>query len=683
MPMRSKVDEIAAQPHYASLLATHPLFRNSPKNERQQLAGLFTTELFQSGDILVAEGSIVDSIYFIISGRAEVKKFVLSNGKNEMQPIAVLSSGDSIGLTDKGIFSSTGARTATIIALEKVVAIKLDIKQFHDFLATHPDTHSSILDNVNLLLRMHFLKEAAPFSELPISRLHQLAERVEEITVPQGTTLFEEGDIGNDCYLISSGRIEISINDESKKKILSELETHDIFGEAALLLDIPRNATALALETSTLLVLNRILFIDLIGSETSTSESLMLLQHVRSRPLRVPHAELFTQKKADGEEIITLKNSAMNKYFRLSKYGLFIWERLNGANSLNDITIAFYKKFNIFNPGAISNIILDLHRNGFIYLDRVNAEQSMQKLPFVVKSLIWIRRFAEARWALSNVDAWLTRTYQRYIWIFYTRVGQFLLALIAMSGFIVFALHFSHAANLLNASPVKWRLLFFAYALSLFTFVLHELAHAYTTKAFGRHVYCFGVGWFWLRPMAFCDTSDMWLSSKKARVAVDLAGIYLNLIVAGIAGWCMLPLNAEWTIVFWIFALINYLTVMANLSPAMELDGYYTLMDILDKPNLRELTIEWLVDDVFNSNRPRNSFFSHLRQHWEAVIYCLITIVYIIFIGMILPYIIANYLLHGFFDVRNPFISLLVVCGIVLLSGLSMWGELKKKRAIK
>ncbi len=47
------------------------------------------------------------------------------------------------------------------------------------------------------------------------------------------------------------------------------------------------------------------------------------------------------------------------------------------------------------------------------------------------------------------------------------------------------------------------------------------------TKYYGHEVHYMGVGWYWLRPVAFTDTSDMWLSTKKPRVMVNLAGILL------------------------------------------------------------------------------------------------------------------------------------------------------------
>ena len=49
-----------------------------------------------------------------------------------------------------------------------------------------------------------------------------------------------------------------------------------------------------------------------------------------------------------------------------------------------------------------------------------------------------------------------------------------------------------------------------------------------------------GIGWYWFGPVAYVDTSDMWLAGKWPRVAVSLAGPYSNIVLAGAAalvGW--------------------------------------------------------------------------------------------------------------------------------------------------
>src|SRR6266853_154246 len=85
-----------------------------------------------------------------------------------------------------------------------------------------------------------------------------LAKVVDELNVPAGHTLFQAGDPGDSLFIVQSGQIELFIKDTAGQKIvLTTAEQGDMFGELAMLDTGPRTATALALEESEVLVLDR------------------------------------------------------------------------------------------------------------------------------------------------------------------------------------------------------------------------------------------------------------------------------------------------------------------------------------------------------------------------------------------------------------------------------------------
>jgi len=104
-----------------------------------------------------------------------------------------------------------------------------------------------------------------------------------------------------------------------------------------------------------------------------------------------------------------------------------------------------------------------------------------------------------------------------------------------------------------------------------------------------------GVGWYWFGPIAFVDTSDSWAASRAQRILVSAAGLATNLLLASIASaiafWSPMPLVA---VAAWQFALTAYIGVIENLNPLLEYDGYYMLVDLLDRPNLRRQSLQWL-----------------------------------------------------------------------------------------
>lgn len=85
-----------------------------------------------------------------------------------------------------------------------------------------------------------------------------LAAVVDELTVPEGHTLFQAGDPGDSLFIIRSGEIELFIKDTAGQRIvLTTAQAGDMFGELAMLDTGPRTATALALTESEVLVLDR------------------------------------------------------------------------------------------------------------------------------------------------------------------------------------------------------------------------------------------------------------------------------------------------------------------------------------------------------------------------------------------------------------------------------------------
>ena len=108
----------------------------------------------------------------------------------------------------------------------------------------------------------------------------------------------------------------------------------------------------------------------------------------------------------------------------------------------------------------------------------------------------------------------------------------------------------------------------------------HEAAHAFTVKYFGRQVHGAGLGWHWVSPVFFVDTSDMWMAERWPRILVSLAGPYANFLLGSLAAlMTVLSLDHLVSSVFLCFALGNYLTTLINLLPIFHYDGHSALQD--------------------------------------------------------------------------------------------------------
>jgi putative peptide zinc metalloprotease protein len=222
-----------------------------------------------------------------------------------------------------------------------------------------------------------------------------------------------------------------------------------------------------------------------------------------------------------------------------------------------------------------------------------------------------------------------------------------------------------------------WLLLFWIPA-TLVALLVHEAGHAFTTKHFGREVPRVGIGWYWFEPVAYVDTSDMWLEGGWPRIAVSLAGPYTNLVIgslASIAAW-FVP-NVVLSAVLWEFALLSYLGVLLNLNPLMEFDGYFVLSDHLEKPNLRPRALSWLGRDLIPALRTSGG----LKGYQLELFYGLASVLYIALMA-VLTVVLYRLVVQGWMEGILPEVlaaglAWVLAATVVVLAVLSVLGELR------
>lgn len=80
------------------------------------------------------------------------------------------------------------------------------------------------------------------------------------VEVPAGTTIFQEGDAGEEMYGVVEGTVEL----HSAGKVVRTLGPDDVFGEMALVDRTPRSATAVAATDCVLAAIDRRRFLFLV-----------------------------------------------------------------------------------------------------------------------------------------------------------------------------------------------------------------------------------------------------------------------------------------------------------------------------------------------------------------------------------------------------------------------------------
>ena len=125
------------------------------------------------------------------------------------------------------------------------------------------------------------LLENPLFAKVPPSNVRAMLGRLQRVELPAGSAVLREGDIGDCCYFLKSGRAEVIRGAGSAHQVLAELEVGACFGEEALLADQPRNASVTLLEDGVVLRLDRQDFFALLKApvvaEVSFGEATRLL----------------------------------------------------------------------------------------------------------------------------------------------------------------------------------------------------------------------------------------------------------------------------------------------------------------------------------------------------------------------------------------------------------------------
>lgn len=673
--MKSRIGTSLSLAKRLSLLTNFPCFESFSKQNLQELADLFTEIEFQPGDKIVIEEEPVDSFFILVEGTAEVTHLLKRKTRKIKKTIlAVLTKGESIGLNDSGFYSLTGMRTATVTALTKIKALKMDLTIIKKFLL-QKQLEGKLLENTEQMLRLQLIKTALPFVKLSHERLLWLSSHIEKEFYPAGVCIFKQGEVGDKCYLIQSGTVNILHTDENnKKRSLAVLKSPALFGEATLITQAVRNASAYTMTDCELLSIQQKYFTELLEQESDVAKMFMNLMIDRGRPIKNKVVTINTRITQDKQIITILKNPQSGTYFQLSKEGAFIWKKLDGNHTMQEITLELADKFKVFAPHVTAALILKLSKAGFLEDSDYYAGGQIESQSIWTKALTYIQDILVKRISFGDADSWLTYLYHHFIRFFYTKYVQVIFAFITILGCFAFASTSGPVLGFIAKKRITLLLLFSLIPFGVLEVFLHELGHAFTAKAFGREVHTMGIGWYWLTPIAFVDTSDMWLSNRKARMIVNVSGIYVDLIIAGFVAICIWFTQSLYVqCVLWLCALYAYLRALKMLNPFQDSDGYYLLMDWLDKNRLRYKAIIWLIKKFPLSIDK----FTFSKKNRPEMIYWLACVIYL-FLIVIVAILIQDIVFNIFGIHENIYIRLILPLLVVLISSLIIRAEIRR-----
>jgi len=318
------------------------------------------------------------------------------------------------------------------------------------------------------------------------------------------------------------------------------------------------------------------------------------------KPRRLPQTEWEVTAQptgADGARHFVLKNLRQDSYLLLSSKEYYLWEYFDGRYSLEEIARAFHLVFGAFDYALIRQLLAKLYNCGVIESQHAI---DLQSSPAEATGRRWSRSFA---WGLRK---WRGLSFRiphadRFCSVLYDRGGFLLfhpltfwasiaLAVLALTLALWFGSNAGNFAYFFKTRPALITSVMLATV--LIVSLLHVLVHALACKAYGRRVR--ELGFFLLQgivPTFYADVTDIFMSSRRVRVMVDLAGPMVEVVLgsAAILGAHASSPGIEQALLFGI-GITLWESALINLYPFnfLEMDGYNILADLLAMPMLRQ-----------------------------------------------------------------------------------------------
>ena len=128
--------------------------------------------------------------------------------------------------------------------------------------------------------KVELIKKVPLFSKLKKKELEDVAHIADELDLPKGKVMAEEGDRGREFFVLLEGEADVSQDGE----IINKMGPGDFFGEIALVEDTPRTATVTATTPVRVLVITDRSFRRLLEKQPEIQRKVLVALAQRVKP---------------------------------------------------------------------------------------------------------------------------------------------------------------------------------------------------------------------------------------------------------------------------------------------------------------------------------------------------------------------------------------------------------------
>ena len=339
------------------------------------------------------------------------------------------------------------------------------------------------------------------------------------------------------------------------------------------------------------------------------------LEYATFVPALLPDLERADLQRRDGSPYTVIKNphgdDGAGRYLRLEPDDVALIELIDGRRSIQDILIESLQRSGVFALDRLARLTAALSANGFFGEEQPRvyqriARERAQREPLTRASL-GLKRLITwdiARW--SNADIAVQRVYRWGGRLAFTPAGAILIGLLCVGGTAAWLGEVRSGRHSLVTIDGSFLLgLLALILLQVLSISVHEAGHALAIRHYKRRVRRIGVAIYYLFPCMYVDSTDMAMSSRRARVVVSLAGPIGGLTVGALCAFVAATEGGLIGGLAFKAASLFIFQFALNLLPILELDGYFVLSDLLDAPMLRQRSMAFARSSVVRKVRRR------------------------------------------------------------------------------
>ncbi len=342
---------------------------------------------------------------------------------------------------------------------------------------------------------------------------------------------------------------------------------------------------------------------------------------------RLSGAASVSRHRYRGESWYVVRDAASGRVHRFTPQTYLLIGRMDGHHTLDEIWSFALERLGDDAPSQdeLIELLGQLHAGDLVQcdvtpdsaelLERHDKTERSRKLSRIASPLF-------IRIPLWDPDAFLRRWLPAVRWMWHWP-GAVLWLLLVPPALVLAGMHWDELTDNLSDRVLSAGNLLLLWLTFPVVKLLHELGHAFATRARGGEVHEIGVMLLVLTPIPYIDSSAAnAFRSRRDRALVGAAGMLVETALAALAMfvWVLLEPGLARAICFNVMLIAGVSTVLFNLNPLLKFDGYFILCDWLEMPNLAKRSQRLWVDGIdrrlFGSDRVQPARLGPGERGW-------------------------------------------------------------------